>query len=103
VKALAPIRGGVPDAPNVASAHWGERIGILAPAGQDRWWTAASVEEGMVVGKEMAAQLFAWGLPALAVLRTNQDVIDLWRSGRSPGLTELQRARFLAKLVDAVA
>jgi hypothetical protein len=48
-----------------------------------------------VIGREIAAALAEFGLPALLKLPDARALADLWRDGHGPGLTEYQRRRFL--------
>lgn len=98
VKILAPVRVGVPDKANVWSAHWRERIGHLSPERVDRWWSAATIDEAVLVGRELSARIAILALPKFEHLSSLEAVIALWQSGHSPGLTVGQRDRYLTQL-----
>jgi hypothetical protein len=84
--------------PSVPGAHWRERIGHLAPARDDLWWEVTRPAEAEAAGAELAALLRDFGLPALAELDSTERLRALWEAGRSPGLTEGQRRRYLEAL-----
>jgi hypothetical protein len=98
VMALAPIRDGIPDKPDVWSAHWRQRLGGLMPGQQDTWWTATTDAEAMQVGREIADAIEQYGLPELDGFRTPESLIELWSHGRGPGLTDGQRQRLFTAL-----
>jgi hypothetical protein len=103
IKALAPIRAGVTDKPNVASSHWRQRIGFLSPQRYDKWWTVEGVSSAQLAGEEIATDLEEWGLPALDGLSSVQALVDLWNGGESPGLTSMECDRYLRALTKGNA
>jgi hypothetical protein len=86
------------ETPDVWSAHWRARIGSLMPQPSDRWWDASSDREAAAVAVEMSHVTKLLALPAFEALSTADALADLWRSGRSPGLTEFVAKRFLDML-----
>jgi Domain of unknown function (DUF4304) len=81
-------------------AHLRERIGALTPAKEDRWWTVTSLPVADI--KEEVADLLATlAIPFLRQHARDSDLVTLWKTGRSPGLTEGQRARNLTLLDQA--
>jgi hypothetical protein len=103
VKALAPIRAGVPDKEDVWSAHWRVRIGEVGPERKDVWWSAASKAEAEFVGRQLAARLITFGLPQMEELSSPAALICLWQTGVGPGLTGVERERYLKKLLGPAA
>ena len=95
-----PTLAGGSEKPDIWSAHWRQRIGTLMPDRADRWWDVASETEGGTVAMELNAALKDYGFPALQAVSTTSALVQLWRSGQSPGLTERQRERFLARLTN---
>jgi Domain of unknown function (DUF4304) len=91
------------ETPSAWSTHWHERIGHLLPEKNDVWWFIHSVEEGSAIATETVGCMERFGLPALAQVSTVPALRRLWESGRSPGLTEAQRVRFLQQLEEAAA
>lgn len=85
---------------NIWSAHLRVRIGCLTPAQDDRWWTVTSVPVSGI--KEELAHLIATQvIPLLQQHTRDSDLVALWKTGRSPGLTEGQRIRNLAVLDES--
>jgi hypothetical protein len=89
--------------PSAWSAHWHQRIGHLLPDNSDVWWSIRTVAEGRLVAAEVVRCVEQVGLPALAQVSTVAALQQLWKSGRSPGLTGGQRAQYLQQLVQASA
>jgi len=85
----------------VWDAHWRLRIGFFLSSPHDHWWPCTSDEDARCAGQEIAALLESPGLPVLEGLASPAALAWLWSSGRSPGLTEWQRAEYLARLVAA--
>lgn len=79
-------------------AHFRQRIGMLLPDRPDKWWeitettdvNALATEVGNLISKEAAPYIQRY-------LDTNE-LIALWKSGKSPGLTETQRVKYLEML-----
>jgi Domain of unknown function (DUF4304) len=84
--------------PDALSAHWRERIGMLMPARSDHWWVISSEKEVQTAIEEICRALREYGLPALDCLTSSEAMRNLWRSGRSPGLTERLAQRYLQRL-----
>jgi hypothetical protein len=80
------------------SAQWRERIGALLPEPQDRWWNASSPQEAEAVAQELTQSLSQYGLPAQARVSSTKDLLQLWESGKSPGLTSVQASRYVDQL-----
>jgi hypothetical protein len=79
-------------------AHLRERIGTLMPGGADKWW---EISEGVAAGalaSEVSEVIATEGAPYVARYLELNELIALWESGKSPGLTETQRVRYLKKL-----
>jgi len=84
--------------PDIWSAHWRERLGFLMPEKRDVWWDAASDDEARVVAHRIAGAVRDFGLPALSGLANRRALLDLWRTGSYPGLTEVFAERLLKRL-----
>lgn len=79
-------------------AHLRERLGNFRDQPGDYWWqiSIASNEQAMV--DEIRQLIVTRVLPFLAKHCSDDALVKLWSSGRSPGLTEFQRNRNLAAL-----
>jgi len=84
--------------PDIWSAHWRERLGFVMPDKRDVWWDAASEGEARVVADRIANAVRDFGLPALSRLANRRALLDLWRTGSSPGLTEVFAERLMKRL-----
>jgi hypothetical protein len=67
------------------------------PNPTDRWWSASSSAEAEQAADLIAEALTKFGVPALDAIPNAFALYDLWKSGRSPGLTAVQAAKYLAR------
>jgi hypothetical protein len=67
----------------------------------DRWWTVSSPADARRVAAEISRGLSEFGLPALEKVSSTSDLLQLWESGQSPGLTRQQAARYAAELRES--
>jgi hypothetical protein len=87
-----------PAKPSFDDCHWNERLGFLSPQRDDLWWTLsdpASMAEALLLLK-------MHGLPSLEALSSDLALRDLWLTGQSPGLTEMQRLVCLSTLLASL-
>jgi hypothetical protein len=84
-----------------SEAHLRERIGFFLKPPTDHWWTLTDVTDAEMVAAEVATLLVDAALPYLNGYGADENLLALWRTGRSPGLTEGQRQRFMALLASA--
>jgi hypothetical protein len=87
--------------PEPSEWHWRQRLSLLLPEGQEKWWTLGSGSNVQQIGHEIEATL---DLALLEIEKRIKDesLRDLWLTGRSPGLTEVQRLKNLLVLVNAL-
>jgi hypothetical protein len=85
-----------------SECHWTERLGLLLPGPADRWWTLETRTDPSPVLQELEESVLSSGLPALEQVHHDEALKALWMSGRSPGLTNLQRLKYLSVLVAAL-
>jgi hypothetical protein len=87
-----------PKVQSIGECHWRERLGVLLPARRDYWW---SVDDTRIAGSvtELEDALGSFGLPAMERVASDDDLRNLWLSGRSPGLTSFERLRYLSLLL----
>lgn len=86
----------------VWSAHLRSRIGDFLSPPQDLWWIIADGADTRTIEAEVCDLITSEALPFLSQHSTDADLVRLWRTGQSPGLTEGQRERNLAQLTDAL-
>mgnify|MGYP001021386474 CR=1 FL=1 len=80
------------------NGHWQKRIGSFLTPATDYWWTCQNDEDATRAGKAIATILEMSALPEMEHLASARAMVNLWMSGRSPGLTQMQRDKYLAKL-----
>jgi hypothetical protein len=83
---------------SVLEAHLRERIGTLSDERTDRWWQIDNQSNEQAINSEIVDLVIHKILPWLEKYSTDEALVDLWKSGRSPGLTEGQRNRYLTAL-----
>ena len=79
-------------------AHWRQRIGYVMPQGTDLWWVIDSADKAEAAGQQIVRYVERYALPALREVASLQGLEALWRSGHSPGLTDMQRHCNLERL-----
>jgi len=84
--------------PSVADSHWNRRLGYLSPENSDLWWQANDFEMADDAAKDIANRINSFAVPALDQLRSTDELLALWRSGSSPGLTGVQADRMRRQL-----
>ncbi|RST48493.1 DUF4304 domain-containing protein [Variovorax sp. MHTC-1] len=84
--------------PSIPGGHWMQRLGVLCPENQDLWWKPETPEQALEAADDILNRLRLFGIPVLEALPNAVSLVELWKSGRSPGLTERQRAKFLVAL-----
>lgn len=81
-------------------AHLRERIGAFLPTREDKWWVIDAATNPDDLASEIGDLLDA---PVQFLLDhlTDVQLISLWETGTSPGLTKVQRQRYLRELKAA--
>lgn len=79
------------------------RVGSLLTPPNDLWWEVTETTDPMVLAKEVLTVLTSRALPYLRECRDPESLVKLWESGKSPGLTSVQRSRYLMELKSALA
>lgn len=87
--------------PSIPRAHWRQRLGVLSPENKDIWWTVRTEQQAESAVVDIATRIERFALPALGQLQQLDALVTLWKSGRSPGLTEHQRKELLVRLGHA--
>lgn len=82
-------------------AHLVRRIGDFLPSSPDKWWVLDGGNDVETVTREILSILIDIAIPFIVEHASNAALIDLWRSGSSPGITEGQRKRYLDELSAA--
>jgi hypothetical protein len=84
--------------PREYDCDWRERLGILL-TGDDTWWVIQPTTDVIDLARQILGTLRNRGIPEIKRYIRAEDLRDLWLSGRSPGLTNLQRLRKLGVLL----
>ena len=94
---LDPEHGSVEKAKSY-DAHLRQRIGMLMAGRPDKWWEIKGNTEAEALSVEVFDLILSEGAPYIMRYLDSDQLAALWKSGKSPGLTETQRVRFLEKL-----
>lgn len=86
---------------SASEAHMRERIGFFLQPPTDHWWALTAGTDAQVLANEVATLVANAAVPHLNEYAADERLLALWRTGRSPGLTEGQRQRFMALLASA--
>jgi Domain of unknown function (DUF4304) len=86
---------------SVMDAHLRQRLGFLLPQRADKWWEITAQTNVIALADELSKTLEESALPYLDEYLDSRTLIALWESGKSPGLTAVQRARLLDQLKRA--
>jgi hypothetical protein len=79
--------------------HWRARIGFFLDNPFDKWWIIGNEYEAEEASKEIVDIMEKKVLVEFDRLKTAEDLVNLWRNDKCPGLTDKQRLHYL-KLVD---
>ncbi len=92
-KSLAVKMKETPEEMDVWDCHWRERIGNLMPCKMDYWWNVGSAADAAIAGDAMVDAIQSYAFPVLRGLASKENLIALWKSETSPGITEFQRRK----------
>lgn len=81
-------------------AQLSERIGMLLAAKRDKWWVIDSDTDIDALEREIVQIVEERGVPYLEAYLEPAALATLWETGHSPGLTDVQRKRYLSRLRD---
>jgi hypothetical protein len=94
-------RGGeTPAAVGVEGCHWRRRL--VREGTTETWWNVCDEATAARSGDEVAGALRIQGLPSMEHLCDDRALRDLWISGDSPGLTDVQRLVNLTVLLQSL-
>lgn len=87
------------ESPSIEDCHWRQRIGFLLKKNNDKWW---QIDQGTNVDElyiEIKEYLTSYAISAIKENMHDENLVNLWLSGKSPGLTDIQRLLNLSALV----
>jgi hypothetical protein len=79
-------------------AHLRQRIGMLMPGRPDKWWEVTNATDVDALATEVSDLIRNEGAPYINRYLSMSELVALWESGKSPGLTAVQRSRYLEKI-----
>lgn len=85
----------------ILDSHLSMRLGELMPAARDIWWQLGDERSNVMLLDEVSGALDSYAVPFLEKYVETRELVMLWKSGKSPGLTAVQRNRYLARLIEA--
>lgn len=85
--------------PSIEACHWRERVGFLFPEHQDKWWLVRGIEPLDSLENELKGCLVEVAIPELEQHLSDEQLSSEWSSGKSPGLTDIQRLVNLSVLL----
>jgi len=88
--------------PALDQCHWRQRIGALLPRAEDKWWPIGATSDLDSVTHEVGDLLIHSGIPTIRENIGDDRLRDMWLSGVSPGLTDIQRLMHLTVLLQAI-
>jgi len=77
--------------------HLHQRVGGK-PFGADHWWKVRDNATADAATDQVLLALSRQAMPLFEKLRTDVALLALWKTGRSPGTTDLQRLLYVAEL-----
>ncbi len=86
------------DKVSTMDAHLRQRLGFLLPERADKWWEITAQTDVAALTDQLSTVIEKSALPYLEEYLDTQSLIALWESGKSPGLTAVQRTRSLDRL-----
>lgn len=86
----------------VDDCHWRERIGFLLPDRDDRWWTIGGGDDAAIVTGAVGGAIESVAVPAVNAHLRDEALRDEWLTGKSPGLTDIQRLLYLTILLKEI-
>lgn len=85
--------------PSIEACQWRERVGFLLPERQDKWWLVRDIEPLDPLVNELKGCLVQVAIPAIEQHLSDEQLCSEWSSGKSPGLTDIQRLVNLSVLL----
>ncbi|MCP5005142.1 MAG: DUF4304 domain-containing protein [Planctomycetes bacterium] len=76
--------------PSIDQCHLRQRLGFLLQERCDQWWTINAETKVSDICEEIKGYISNYALPYIERYLTDETLRDLWLSGQSPGLTEIE-------------
>ncbi|KPJ65105.1 MAG: hypothetical protein AMJ43_11410 [Coxiella sp. DG_40] len=81
------------------NGHWRERLGYLLPERSDVWWEVSKDTDMDAIGHELVLIIKDYAIPEIMQYISDENLMNLWIEGKSPGLTNIQRLEYLTVLL----
>lgn len=88
----------LPKKVGIVDAHIRQRIGMLLSDRSDKWWAIEPRSDARSLAEEISRLIERDVVPYLDRYLDDKALVALWESGQSPGLTEIQRLKYLTRL-----
>ncbi len=82
----------------ITYAHLRQRIGMLLPDRQDKWWEITGSQADDALAAEISDLIATTAAPYILRYLDSRELVRLWKNRISPGLTGAQRERYLEEL-----
>jgi Domain of unknown function (DUF4304) len=92
------VRGNVAKRPATLYAHVRQRLGRLLPERNEKWWTIVQSSDTEHLAAQVLQCVLNGAIPFLRDYSNIDNVVSMWKQGRSPGLTDAERREVLSKL-----
>jgi hypothetical protein len=89
---------GSPAPDDIWDCHWRERLGFLLADKTDKWWDIHNLAEADSFAADLSEMISKSALPLFERLDSTSNLVCLWQQGASPGLTKVERDRYLELL-----
>jgi hypothetical protein len=83
-------------------AQWNVRLGQLMPEKKDTWWAINESTNVEQLGRDLLDVIVNLALPEINKYISDGGLRDLWLSGKSPSLTDLQRLMYLSYFLKTI-
>lgn len=88
--------GGNNNIPDIWKCHLRQRIGFFLPLKEDKWWICETDSAALYsVCAELCDDMNNFVFPYFNNYSSDEDILSLWKSENSPGLTKMQRISFI--------
>lgn len=87
---------------DIWDAQWNVRLGQLMPEKKDTWWAIHESTNVEQLGRDLLDVIENLALPEINKYIRDDALRDLWLSGKSPSLTDLQRLMYLSYFLKTI-
>ena len=88
--------------PSVWACTWRQRLGFMLPEHQDKWWTIDAQISLEQLAQELGGYIGEIAVPEIEKYIHDENLRDLWLSGRASRITDFARIRALSVLLKAI-